>query len=214
MHNIPPDEVVVQSAQANQVIYHEMMVHVPLLAHDHPRTVLIIGSSDGGILQEVLKHPSIERAVLLEADSSKAFDNPKTQIVIQDASLFAQECKETFDVILCDSTDPVGPGKVLLTSEFYGHCKKLLNKNGIFVNQNGIPYQKPDFKHVSLYLASGRNGQMTFGWASDRKYRISKSVLEERLSKLKGDLYYYTPEIHKAAFALPNFMRKQIVDSN
>ncbi len=230
---------VIQNTQADEAIYHEMMVHVPLLTHDKPQTVLIIGGGDGGILREVLKHPTIERIALVEIDQSVidlskqylphisdgAFDNPRASVVIQDASIFVKECKETFDIIICDSTDPVGPGAVLFTREFYGDCKKLLNKSGIFVNQNGVPFlqhtelaltakhRKPHFKHVTFYIApvpTYAGGHMAFGWASDKKYRISEAVLRERLSKLNVDLFYYTPEVHKAAFALPNFMHKQL----
>ena len=143
----------------------------------------------------------------------------------QEAALFVKECKEDFEVIICDSSDPIGPGAVLFTREFYGDCKNLLSKNGIFVNQNGVPFmqetelaltaknRKPHFKHVTFYLATVptyAGGQMAFGWASDKKYRLSEAVLAERLSKLKGELFYYTPEIHKAAFALPAFMQKQL----
>ena len=230
---------VIQNTQCDEPVYHEMMVHVPLLTHDNPKTVLIIGGGDGGILREVLKHPNLERAVLVDIDqcvvdlskehlphiSKGAFDNPRAHIVIQDAALYVKECKETFDVIICDSTDPIGPGAALFTSEFYGDCKNVLNKNGIFVNQNGVPFmqqtelaltlnnRKPHFKQVTFYLApvpTYAGGHMAFGWASDKKYRVSEAVLEERLAKLNADLFYYTPEVHKAAFALPNFMRKQI----
>ncbi len=230
---------IIQNTEADEAIYHEMMVHVPLLAHENPKSVLIIGGGDGGILREVLKHPSIERVTLVEIDkqvvdfskehlphlSKGAFDHPKAHIIIQDAALFVKECKEDFDVIICDSSDPIGPGAVLFTREFYGDCKNLLSKNGIFVNQNGVPFmqetelaltaknRKPHFKHVTFYLATVptyAGGQMAFGWASDKKYRLSEAVLAERLSKLKGELFYYTPEIHKAAFALPAFMQKQL----
>jgi len=230
---------VIQNTEVDEPVYHEMMVHVPLLSHDNPQTILIVGGGDGGILREVLKHPTIERVVLVDIDkavvdlskeylphiSKGAFENEKAHVIIQDATVFAKECKETFDVIICDSTDPIGPGEVLFTSEFYGDCKKLLNKNGIFVNQNGVPFmqptelaltmnnRKPHFKHVTFYLApvpTYAGGHMAFGWASDKKYRVSEAVLEERLAKLNVDLFYYTPEVHKAAFALPGFMRKQI----
>jgi spermidine synthase len=232
---------VIQHTQADEAVYHEMMVHVPLLTHDNPQTVLIIGGGDGGIIREVLKHPNIERAVLVDIDqavvdlskkylphiSKGAFDHPKIHIIIQDASLFVKECKETFDIIICDSTDPIGPGEVLFTSEFYGDCKKLLNKNGIFVNQNGVPFmqpseltltmnnRKPHFNHVTFYIApvpTYAGGHMAFGFASDKKYKVSEAVLEERLLKLKTDLFYYTPEVHKASFALPNFMKKEMGD--
>lgn len=230
---------VVQTAEADEAIYHEMMVHVPLLTHDHPKSVLIIGGGDGGAVREIVKHPSVERIVLIELDpgviefskkylpnlSKGAFEDPRLKVEIADGAQFVKQCSETFDVIICDSTDPIGPGKVLFTPQFYGACKKLLTKGGIFVNQNGVPFmqqdelaltlknRKPYFKHVTFYTATiptYAGGPMAFGWASDRKYRISETVLQERLEKLKGDLFYYTPEVHKAAFALPKYMRKQI----
>ncbi|MDE3046698.1 MAG: polyamine aminopropyltransferase [Verrucomicrobiota bacterium] len=226
---------VIQTTEADEAIYHEMMVHVPLFAHENPTSVLVIGGGDGGILREVLKHASVQRALLVELDagvmnlskkylpklSNGAFDDPRVEVVIQDASEYVKTCKETFDVILCDSTDPFGPGKVLFTPEFYALCKKLLRKNGIFVNQNGVPFlqkeeltltlknRSPYFKHVTFYTAaipSYVGGLMAFGWASDKKYRISEQVLEERLAKIKGPLYYYTPGIHKASFVLPGYM--------
>lgn len=226
---------VIQATEADEAIYHEMMVHVPLLAHENPTSVLIIGGGDGGILREVVKHSSIERILLVEIDSgvvalskkylpklsNGAFEDSRVEVLIQDAAEYVKRCKETFDVIICDSTDPFGPGKALFTPEFYAVCKKLLKKNGIFVNQNGVPFlqkeelaltfqnRSPYFKHVTFYTAavpSYVGGVMAFGWASDKKYRISEQVLEQRLAKLKGALYYYTPAIHRASFVLPKYM--------
>jgi spermidine synthase len=231
---------VVQLTEADEAIYHEMMVHVPLLSHDHPKSVLVIGGGDGGSLREVVKHQQVERIVLVDIDrsviafsqqhlpklSNKAFKDPRLTIEIADAAKFVKECKDSFDIIICDSTDPIGPGKVLFTSEFYGDCKKILTKNGIFVNQNGVPFlqkeeltltlnnRKPHFKNVDFYIATVPTyvgGPMAFGWASDKKYRISESMLQERMEKLKSkDFFYYTPAIHKASFVLPNYMLKAI----
>jgi spermidine synthase len=231
---------VVQLTEADEAIYHEMMVHVPMLTHDNPKSVLVIGGGDGGSLREVAKHAQVERIVLVEIDqsviefsrehlpklSNNVFEDPRLTVAIADGALYVKECKDTFDIIICDSTDPIGPGKVLFTSEFYGDCKKLLTKNGIFVNQNGVPFmqkeelimtlnnRKPHFKNVTFYTATIPTyvgGPMAFGWASDKKYRVAESILQERLNKLKTkDLFYYTPAIHKASFVLPNYMLKAI----
>lgn len=227
---------VIQTTEADEAIYHEMMAHVPILAHGAVERVLVIGGGDGGILREVVKHPSIQEITLVEIDgsvvelskkhlpklSNGAFDDPRVKVVIQDAAQFVKNSPSTYDVIICDSTDPFGPGKVLFTSEFYSDCKALLSKNGIFVNQNGVPFlqkdelaltlenRKPHFKHVSFYVAAIPTyvgGFMAFGWASDKKYRFSEAALEERFEKLNTPLYYYTPQIHKAAFALPAYMQ-------
>jgi spermidine synthase len=226
---------IIQTTERDEAIYHEMMAHVPLLAHGNAKSVLILGGGDGGTLREALRHPGIERAVLVEIDrrvmdlckehmpslSSGAFDDPRASIVIQDASKYVKETSETFDVIICDSSDPFGPGKVLFTSEFYGDCKARLNPNGIFVNQNGVPFlqkeellltlenRRPHFKHVSFYAApvpTYAGGFMAFGWASDRKYKVSEQTLKKRLENLKGEMKYYTPAIHRASFALPAYM--------
>ena len=231
---------VIQLTEADEAIYHEMMVHVPLLTHDNPKSVLVIGGGDGGSLREIVKHSQIERIVLVDIDqsvitfskeylpklSNQAFDDPRITIAIADGAKFVTECKDSFDVIICDSTDPIGPGEVLFTSEFYGNCKKLLTKNGIFVNQNGVPFlqqdeltktlnnRKPHFKNVGFYIATVPTyvgGPMAFGWASDKKYRVTESVLQQRMEKLKAkDFFYYTPAIHKASFVLPNYMLKVI----
>jgi len=146
-------------------------------------------------------------------------------VIIQDASKFVKSSNESFDVIICDSTDPIGPGALLFTSEFYGDCKGLLREGGIFVNQNGVPFlqdeelaltfqnRSPHYKYVRSYVApipTYVGGFMALGWASDRDYQISEEVLKDRLGKLGDSLFYYTPAIHKASFALPNYMLKQL----
>ncbi len=229
---------IVQITEKDEGAYHEMLVHVPLLSHSNPKSVLIIGGGDGGILREVLRHENIERVVQVEIDktiielskkyfpsvSNGAFEDPRAKIVIQDGAHFVKTSEERFDVVIVDSNDPEGPAKMLFTSEFYGDCKKILHRNGILVNQNGVPFlqkeelhlteerRKPHFKNVTFYVASVPSytgGLMALGWASDMKYRVSEKILQERLSKIKGKMHYYTPQIHKASFALPQFMMER-----
>jgi spermidine synthase len=230
---------VIQLTEADEAIYHEMLSHVPLLSHGSPSSVLIIGGGDGGVLREVLKHPTVERAVLVDIDpsvialskkyfpkvSNGAFLDPRVEVIIQDAALYVQTSEDVFDVIICDSTDPIGPGEVLFTSEFYGHCKERLREGGIFVNQNGVPFlqkeelaltfknREPHFKNVSFYAAAVPTyvgGFMALGWASDKDYQVSEDTLQSKLNQLNGSLFYYTPAIHKASFALPNYMIQQL----
>ena len=124
----------IQVTEKDEFVYHEMMTHVPLLSHGNCRTVLIIGGGDGGILREVLRHKTVEKVVLAEIDASVialskkylpslskgAFDDPRLQVVIGDGAQFVKNSPERFDVIICDSTDPEGPGAVLFSEEFYG----------------------------------------------------------------------------------------------
>ena len=228
---------VVQLTQADEAIYHEMMTHVPILTHGSVSSVLVIGGGDGGAIREILKHASIKRVVLVEIDpsvielskkyfpfvSKEAFEDPRLEIIIQDAAEYVKGADASFDVIICDSTDPIGPGKVLFTKEFYAGCKSLLKEGGIFVNQNGVPFlqkeelamtlenRSPYFNEVSFYAAavpSYAGGLMAFGWASDKDYQVLDAVLEERFEQSGIETYYYTPQIHKASFALPQYFLK------
>jgi spermidine synthase len=145
---------VIQLASKDEFVYHEMMSHVPLFAHGRARKALIVGGGDGGVLREALKHPELETVTLCEIDrsvielcreyfpevSAGAYDNPRTRIVIADGTKFVAETEERFDVIMVDSTDPIGPGAVLFTREFYAGCRKALAPGGLLVTQNGLPF--------------------------------------------------------------------------
>ena len=185
----------VQLTTGDEFIYHEMLAHVPIYAHGAVRSICIVGGGDGGMLREVLKHASVERAVLVEIDaevvsfckellpsvSAGAFDDTRTQVVIADGVAFMRDCTEKFDLIVIDSTDPSGPGEVLFTESFYGDCARCLTSGGVLVNQNGVPFlqgqeiidtwtrRKPHFLDVGFYLAAVPTyvgGFMALGWAS------------------------------------------------
>ena len=234
---------VVQTTQADEFVYHEMMAHVPLIAHGHAKNVLIIGGGDGGILREVARHKKVKKIVMVEIDrsvvdlskkylptlSDGSFDDPRFELVIDDGAEYVKNTKDRFDVIICDSTDPIGPGEVLFTKEFYGNCKKILKTGGIFVNQNGVPFMQPFevkdtyqrrkhfFKDTSFYVAAIPTyvgGFMALGYATDEtSYRqLSLEELSRRLQGVEGELKYYNAEIHRAAFALPNFVKKQFAE--
>jgi spermidine synthase len=227
----------VQVTLADEWVYHEMMAHVPLFALKQPTQVLVIGGGDGGILREVLKHPSIKVATLCEIDravidmsiqhfpeiSAGAFDDPRTEINIADGVEFVGATNLRFDAILVDSTDPVGPGAVLFTKSFYDCCKRCLKPGGVLVTQNGVPFMQAGelqqsvghfralFADGTAYLATVPTyvgGQMAFGWASDNvKLRATKLAdLRERFAASNIMTKYYTPAVHKAAFALPAFI--------
>jgi spermidine synthase len=217
-----------------------MFAHVPLLAHGNVKRVLIIGGGDGGLLEEVLKH-DVEHVTEVELDGgvvevSKqylssicqgAYDDPRVNLVIGDGAKFVAETDQTFDVVLVDSTDPIGPGAVLFTHEFYTHCKRCLTPGGILVTQNGVPFMQGDelvssvghfrslFTDGSAYVISCPTyalGFMTLGWASDDAdlRRQSVTTIQARFDALGIDTQYYNPAIHAAAFALPNFIVKLI----
>lgn len=188
---------IVQTTERDEFIYHEMMVHVPMLAFGKARRVLIIGGGDGGILREVLKHPDLEQVVQVEIDqavidlcreylpnhSQGAFDDPRVDIVIADGMAYVEQAESgPFDVIISDCTDPVGPGEVLFSSAFYAGCRRLLCAGGVFVAQNGVVFMQPDelvttAQRLSPYFADTRfytlavptyvGGLMALAWASD-----------------------------------------------
>ena len=238
---------IVQLTTGDEFIYHEMMAHVPLTALEavEPETkksVLIIGGGDGGVLREVLRHPSVERAVLCEIDrsvidmcreyfptvSDGAFDNPRAEIVIADGTDYVRQHKNSFDVIMVDSTDPIGPGAVLFTKEFYGDCQGALKEGGVMLTQNGLPFMQPEelkqsvtyfkelgFKEASAFTATTPGyfgGPMSQGWASKRAglSQVDGDLLWERFKALDIKTRYYDPDVHRGAFALPRYIRELV----
>jgi spermidine synthase len=228
---------VVQTTEGDEFIYHEMLTHVPVTAHGSARHVLIIGGGDGGMAREVLKHQGVDRVTMVEIDggvvdmskkhlpslSAGAFDNPRLDLVIADGAKYVAETADRFDVIIVDSTDPIGPGEVLFTAAFYADCKRCLNPGGIVVTQNGVPFLQSDevvnswhrlgesFADVSFYIApvpTYQGGHMAFGWATDDTAKRHQSVdsLTARFSPLGIKTRYYTPAVHVGAFALPQWM--------
>lgn len=148
----------IQTTEKDEFVYHEMLTHVPILAHGDVKRVLIIGGGDGGMLREVVKHKQIESITMVEIDaavvemcksyfpnhSQGAYDDPRVNLVISDGMDYVRQSQQKFDVIISDCTDPLGPGEVLFSSDFYEGCKRCLNENGIFVAQNGVPFMQLD----------------------------------------------------------------------
>lgn len=230
------DEVM-QTTEADEFIYHEMLAHVPILAHGDAKKVLIIGGGDGGMLREVLRHTSVELCTMVEIDpsvvelskqylpnhSAGAFDDPRAHLVFDDGAAFVKNPPHTYDVMIVDSTDPVGPGEVLFQDTFYANARRCLNPGGILVTQNGVPFMQPDelkntvthlkhlFADASCYLATIPTyvgGPMAMGWATDNAELrfIDIDVLDARFKNTGIKTRYYSPAVHKAAFALPGYV--------
>lgn len=142
---------VCQVTDLDQFIYHEMLTHVPILAHGNVKKVLVIGGGDGGTIREVLRHPGVEQVTLVEIDrqvidmclkymphiSAGAFDNPRLKLRIEDGAAFVRDTTERFDAIMVDSSDPVGPNQVLFSKEFYANCHRSLTPGGVLTYMNG-----------------------------------------------------------------------------
>ena len=232
---------VVQTTEGDEFIYHEMLTHVPILAHGAVREVLIIGGGDGGMLEEALKHASIERVTMVEIDRGvvdlsrqylsaicgAAFDDPRTDLVIADGVDYVAHTGRRFDLIVVDSTDPVGPAEVLFSDRFYRRCKACLTPGGVLVTQNGVPFMqgreladtlrllRPLFADTTCYLAAVPTyvgGFMALGWASDDAAlrAVPEAVLAQRYAAAGIEARYYTPAAHRGAFALPGYVAKLI----
>ncbi|MCB1717886.1 MAG: polyamine aminopropyltransferase [Candidatus Competibacteraceae bacterium] len=232
---------VVQTTERDEFIYHEMLAHTPILAHGKARRVLIVGGGDGGMLREVCRHQSVEHITQVEIDASVvemskqhlpkhsqgAYDDPRLELVIADGMRYVREASDTFDVIISDSTDPIGPGEVLFTQDFYAACQARLNPGGVLVTQNGVPFmQLAEVKSTAQRLAKTFadwhfygaavptyiGGIMTFAWASDDATlrQVPLATLQERYQAAGIKTRYYNPAIHQAAFALPQYILEAI----
>lgn len=228
---------IVQTTEKDEFIYHEMMAHVPLFNHAGAEQVLIIGGGDGGMLREALKHANVKKVVMVEIDaavidmakqylpnhSAGAFDDDRAEIIIADGMDFVRNTEMRFDVIISDSTDPIGPGEVLFSNDFYAQCKRILNSDGIMVAQNGVPFFQIDevlntqsrmsahFSEQTFFSAAVPTyygGIMTFAYASNNSElsNVDRATLHSRFKSAAIKTRYYTPNIHLASFALPKYI--------
>jgi spermidine synthase len=235
---------VVQITEGDEFVYQEMLTHVPLLAHGAAANVLIIGAGDGGVLRRVLMHKTVTRAVMVEIDGEvirlskeylpkiggDAWTDPRAQVIVGDGIDYVKTAPDgAFDVIIVDSTDPIGVGEVLFTDEFYKNAARILSARGIIVNQCGVPFMQADelrdtsarraqfFSHVSAYVAAVPTyvgGYMTLGWAGKDATLTALSVDEiakrAEQSGILGTTSYWTPHIHVASFWLPPYIARHL----
>lgn len=230
--NVMALDGVVQLTDLDNHVYHEMMAHVPLTAHGAAKDVLIIGGGDGGALKEALKHP-LDHAVLVEIDpqvielskryfpavSAGAFDDPRVSVRIEDGLKYVANAGRQFDVVIIDSTDPVGPGEALFSDAFYANCRALLRAGGLMVLQSGTPFFRPadldricrrlgvHFGAAKPFLApvpTYAHGQLALIAAGPSAAALCPplAMLEARSAPLSDRLRYYSPQVHHAAFTL------------
>lgn len=209
--------------------YHELLAHVPLLAHPAPRRALIIGGGDGGLLTESLKHPGLERVDLCEIDAAviaasrqffpelaAGFADPRARVHIGDGALFVGESGETYDVILVDASDPEGPATPLFGRDFYAGLRRVLAPGGLLAGQCGSAHLHPGLAravmgfmrelfprawHYTAQVPTYLSGVIGFALGSDGPGPLARPD-PARLAAL-GPLMHYTPALHQAAFALP-----------
>lgn len=224
----------VMTTEKDEFVYHEMVAHVPLFTHPNPKQVLVVGGGDGGVIREVLKHPSVEKATLVEIDGkvieyskkylpsiAGALDDVRVDVQVDDGFMHIAKSENVYDVIMVDSTEPVGPAVNLFTKGFYEGISKALKEDGVFVAQTDNPWfhselienvfqdVKETFPITRLYTANiptYPSGLWTFTIGS-KKYDPLE-VEDARFHEIETN--YYTKAIHKAAFVLPRFVERLI----
>ncbi|MBC8061671.1 MAG: polyamine aminopropyltransferase [Clostridiaceae bacterium] len=225
---------IVQTTVKDEFVYHEMISHIPLFTHLNPKKVLVVGGGDGGVIREVLKHNSVEKAVLCEIDGavieeckkylpeiSCGLEDPRCELFIGDGIKYVKEHKNEFDVIIVDSTDPFSIAEGLFGGNFYKDISEALTEDGIFVAQTETPFFLPEtvkkvfndakniFPITKLFMAAiptypGGYWSFTIG---SKKYD-PEAVNISSIPNL--DTKYYTPELHKACFVLPRYVQNVI----
>jgi len=222
------------TTEGDEYFYHEMISHIPMMNHKSPKSVLVIGGGDGGTVREVLKHDTVEKVVLCEIDGmvidvckkylptiAGELDNPKVEILVEDAIEFIKTKENEYDIILIDSTDPMGPGEGLFTEEFYTNVKKSLKKGGIVAAQSESPVvNKEEIKKMYTLLKKVFPITSTFtspiptypggywAWAFCSEEVVPLSYIDERRAEaVTKTCKIYNKEYHKARFALPNFLK-------
>ena len=223
---------IIQLSQKYEFIYHEMMANLPLFYHPNPKKVLIVGGGDGGILREILKHP-IKEVYFVDIDekvieTSKKFlsflklkeslKDKRTKMLITDGSEFIKKFKNFFDIVIIDSTDPIGPSCALFTKKFYKSIFTALNKNGVMITQSGnwldqieeIKNVQKNLKAIFLFtkihkafVPDYQGSEFTFTLASKKRLDYKKRLF-------KKSLKYYSPQIHFTSGILPKFLKDKI----
>jgi spermidine synthase len=226
----------VMVSERDERVYHEMMAHVPLLVHTDPKNVLIIGGGDGGTAREVLRHPNVKNCTMVEIDkmvvdacrefipqTASKLNDPRMKLIFADGVKFLKETKEKFDVILIDSSDPIGPAAPLFGKEFYQTVWSALSDQGIVVSQAESPWYMGDMQlKIAEFLSSMfpvlrfynfanltyPGSLWSFSFAS-KKFHPLRDFKEGNRPGLEK-MFYYNEEMHRAAFALPQYQKEEL----
>ncbi len=228
---------VMMLTQRDEFIYHEMMVHTALALLKNAKNVLVIGAGDGGVCRELIKYEALEKIDVVEIDeevvkvckeflpqTACGFEDERVNLRFEDGLKYVRHTKNKYDLIIVDSTDPSGPGEVLFTKEFYGNCSKILNDDGIMLNQHESPFYEQDakamrFAHKRIlsvfpiskvyqaHIPTYPSGHWLFGFASKNIHPV-KDLDEQYFNSLNIKTKYYNTNLHKGAFYLPNYVEE------
>lgn len=229
---------VIQCTERDEFAYHEMIAHIPLFSHPNPERVLVIGGGDGGVLREVLKHPSVSKAVLCEIDKgvieaakkylptlSASFEDERVEVIIMDGTVYMEQHQDEYDVIITDSSDPIGPAAVLFQMPFYENMKRSLRDGGIISTQGECMwlhleliapmisscktlYPVVEYAYTTIpTYPSGQIGFILCGKSEGTNVRVPVRAPSEMM---QSTLWYYNADMHSAAFVLPEFAKRSL----
>ncbi len=227
---------IMMANEKDEFIYHEMIVHTPMSIHPNVKNVLVIGGGDGGSVRELSRYPSIKSIDMVEIDErvvkvcqkyfsylTSGLKDERVNLMFEDGLLYIQNTKKMYDLIIVDSTDPIGPGEGLFTQAFYQACYDHLNEDGILINQHESPYflkERLEMKraHAKIFnlfpiaevyqafIPTYPSGHWLFGFAS-KKYHPIKDFQKSKIESLGYETLYYNKDIHVGSFALPNYVK-------
>ncbi|KAH0789910.1 spermidine synthase [Histomonas meleagridis] len=228
---------VIQTTELDEFAYHEMMSHIVLYCHPNPKRVLIIGGGDLGVAREVLKHKCVELVDLCDIDekvtelskkylphlTEEASKDPRLHVMFQDGAAYIASKPNYYDIIITDSSDPIGPAESLFNENYYKGVLKALRPGGIICSQGesmwldmniilrlrdimksvGFPYVEYSVIQIPTY-PGGSIGCMVASTAGSCKTPLREMTPEEA-----STMKYYSKAIHEASFVLPEFFRKK-----
>ncbi|KAL3858098.1 hypothetical protein ACJMK2_012709 [Sinanodonta woodiana] len=231
----------IQCSDRDEFCYQEMIVHLPLCCHSDPRQVLVVGGGDGGVVREILKHPSVERVVLCEIDEmvvevskkflpnmAKCLSDPRVQIHIGDGIKFTEEHKAEFDIIITDAPDPIGAAIDLYKEGYYKSLRAALKPNGIICSQAEnlwidlhvatALFQQcqrlfPRAGYAFAGMPTYASGQIGFVLATTNPdIDFADPCKKLTEEQIKAmDLRFYNTDVHKAAFVLPQYAKEAMM---
>lgn len=224
--------------EKDEFIYHDMIVHPAMAVNPEIKKVLVIGAGDGGTVRELTRYAGIEKIDMVEIDgrvvdlcreyfpgTASKLDDKRVNVVIEDGLKWVLEAeRNSYDLIIVDSTDPIGPGEGLFTTEFYQNCFDVLTENGILVNQNESPYFDKFAKEMrrahdkirnvfpiaeayQAHIPTYPSGHWLFGFASKKLHPV-KDVNREAWVKNELKTKYYNLDLHVGAFGLPTYVKE------
>ncbi|MDB0437984.1 polyamine aminopropyltransferase [Clostridioides difficile] len=224
----------------DEFIYHDMITHVPMATNLNIKRVLVIGGGDGGTVRELSRYPKVEKIDMVEIDKmvvdvSKEYieicscklDDERVNLYFEDGVKFVKEaCDKSYDLIIVDSTDPIGPGEGLFSTDFYRDCYRILTDDGILVNQSESPYFEfnakemkrandklkgifPISKVYQAHIPTYPSGHWLFGFAS-KKLDPIKNQDRDGWEKLNLKTKYYNSDIHLGSFMLPQYVKEML----